>query len=236
MDIPILLYHHILDNFPENEKSFCVTASQFERQMQYMHKKGYKSVSFDEIDKKNKNSFIITFDDGYENIYLNALPILKKYNFTATIFLVSECLGKTNTWDKENKINIHKILTKDQINEMLKAGFSIGSHSKTHSHMLSIKYPDVISEMKESKAQLEKVFNTLIQVFSYPFNEFNKQIKLAAKEAGYKYACAISSTGKSVTEDSYELRRIYIKGTDTMFDFKRKVSNWYLRYRGMVAH
>lgn len=225
---PILLYHHIKENTGEND--FSVSVETFDRQMKYLKEKGYKSIKFEDIDKTNlKKKFIITFDDGYNDIYFNILPVLKKYGFTATVFLVVDCIGKTNMWDNTGD----KILTYSQINELVEQGFSIGSHTLTHPHLTRITIEECIREIKNSKIILEDKFKVEVKTFSYPYNEVNDKIKDIVEKAGYNFACAISTKSKSVLADKFAIRRVYVKTSDTMLDFKRKISRLYLYYRGL---
>jgi len=99
MKIPILLYHSISDDNSE----ISLNVDIFENQIKYLKNNGYKSINFDEIDHKVKKQIIITFDDGYKDIYINALPILKKYNFKATCFFVTNLIGQENNWDIKKK-------------------------------------------------------------------------------------------------------------------------------------
>ena len=105
MKIPILMYHSISDG----ENPLSVSLSKFDKQMRFMSHNGYKTIKLNNLLNLNKGKyFIITFDDGYEDVFKNALPILKKYNFTATCFFVSKHIGKYNIWD-ENKPNFSKL-------------------------------------------------------------------------------------------------------------------------------
>ena len=104
MKIPILLYHSINDD----NSSMSLKINIFENQMKYLRKNGYKTVTFDEINKSAKKQIIITFDDGYKDVFINALPILKKYNFKATCFFVTNLIGQDNNWDIKKKIFFKK--------------------------------------------------------------------------------------------------------------------------------
>lgn len=235
-NIPILLYHKV-KNFTSStrpsakENDFCISVDTFEKQMKYLKEKGYSSIDFYDLTRLNSRSFIITFDDGYEDIYLNAYPILKKYGFTATIFLVADYIGKTNIWDNTGE----KLLTESQINELLQNSFSIGSHTLTHPHLTKENEKECLRQIAYSKIILEDRFNVEIKTFSYPYNEFNDKIKEIVEKAGYGFACAISTKSKSVLEDKFAIRRIYVKANDTMLDFKRKISGVYLFYRGLMG-
>ncbi len=93
--IPILLYHSISnDNF-----FLSVSKNKFLKQLSFLKKRGFETINFDNITNANKKNFIITFDDGYKDNLTNALPILKKFNYKATVFVVSNKLGKYNDWD-----------------------------------------------------------------------------------------------------------------------------------------
>ena len=139
MKIPILMYHSI----GVNSSKLSISLENFDKQMRHMKKKNYNSISFDKInDITSENKyFIITFDDGYENVFYNALPILKKYNFVATCFFVTEYTGSYNVWD-ENKKNFikQKLMNIDQIKDWVNSGMLAGSHTLTHPNLKNIPY------------------------------------------------------------------------------------------------
>ena len=129
MKIPILSYHSVSnENCPLSLK-----INQFENQLKYLKKNGFQSVFIDETNISNNKQFIITFDDGYKDLIINSLPILKKYNFKATCFVVSNLIGKTNSWDEEDE-NITKknLMDRTDICLWIKNGMKVGSHSKNH--------------------------------------------------------------------------------------------------------
>src|SRR3989338_5209539 len=106
--VPILCYHRIcpMEEVGKDSRSLCVTPKQFERQMFLLKALGYQPTTLQELsahlkDQKNikKRSIVLTFDDGYEDNYTYAFPLLKKYSFPATIFLVTDWIGKKNVWD-----------------------------------------------------------------------------------------------------------------------------------------
>ena len=96
------MYHSISDD----ESNLSVSVNNFERQIHYLYTSGFRTVQFNSINEKIKKPLIITFDDGYKDNLINALPILKKYNFTSICFVVSDLIGKSNTWDKNNRMSI----------------------------------------------------------------------------------------------------------------------------------
>tara|TARA_B100001121_G_scaffold196623_1_gene171838 strand:- start:176 stop:556 length:381 start_codon:yes stop_codon:yes gene_type:complete len=111
----------------------------FENQIKYLKNNGYTSINFDEIDQSKKKQIIITFDDGYKDIIVNALPILKKYEFKATCFFVTNLIGQANNWDIKNKNYSKKeIMNINDINHWISSGMHIGSHSHNHLDLTKI--------------------------------------------------------------------------------------------------
>ena len=214
--LPILFYHNIGNN---DYRSFS-TIEEFEYQMSYMHKHQFKGVDCDNLDK-DKANFGITFDDGYEDNLINALPILKKYNFTATCFVVPNLIGKTNSWD----IKQFKLMDKKQIQDWLDAGMNIGSHSLNHTNLTKISNNDVIIEIENSKKILEDMFGVKINNFCYPFGKFNKFTANVVEERGYLRAFT-TNRGLYKTPN-FEIKRVPITKGISKFKFWLKTRTIY---------
>jgi len=179
MKIPILLYHSI-----NNDKSnLSLSLEDFEKQIKFLNKTGFQTVSFDGINKNKKKTIIITFDDGYKDTYQFALPILKKYNFKATCFLVSNLIGKKNFWDSLRDDFISKdLMNTDDINEWIKNGMLIGSHSHNHDDLTKLNKFDLEKDLDFSKKTLEDKFGIEINNFCYPFGRVNKYVYESVKK------------------------------------------------------
>ncbi|MEK6647195.1 MAG: polysaccharide deacetylase family protein [Candidatus Firestonebacteria bacterium] len=238
MNIPILMYHHVKNDPVPFEASFTVSIDNFEQQMQYLNNKKYNIITLEDLisavksnEKILAKTCVITFDDGYENFLDFAYPVLQKYNFVATVFLTSGCIGDISKWDAKY-VNA-KLLSKEQICELSKNGISFGSHSKTHPHFSKLNSDEILREIVESKKEIEGILGKRINTFSYPYNEYNFNIEKLVEKAGFDCACAIRSHNRTVTENVYALRRINVKNSDKLFQFSRKISRWYLWYRGI---
>lgn len=208
--IPILMYHYIgIAPKGEKNKKLWVSVKKFRQQMEYLKKYGYNPITFKELKDEFRphNSVIITFDDGAENNYTNAFPILKEYNFKACIFLVTE----------RYEFSI------EQLKEMQDYGIEFEAHTKTHPNLTQMIDDDRIKEEIEGcKKILEKRLNTPITVFAYPYGAgaYDEKIKQQVKEAGYSFACGIKQ-GKVTLPiiDKYNLQRLLVRGDDLMIDF-----------------
>ena len=184
MRIPILSYHSISnDNCPLSLK-----IDDFEKQLIYLRNNKYESIYFDEINPNKKKQIIITFDDGYKDLFLNSLPLLKKYDFKAICFIVSNLIGKTNKWDESfEKVSKKELMNVSEIKLWIKNGMKIGSHSRNHSKLTVINRDEMIQEVRNSKYDLEKLIETKIDSFCYPYGIYNKNVVDVVKK-NYEYA------------------------------------------------
>ena len=184
MNIPILSYHSISDE----QSSISLSTNIFEKQIIFLKKLSYETVNFDEIDPNKKNQIILTFDDGYKDIFINALPILKKYNFKATCFFVTNLIGKNNNWDnKKENYKIKELMNPDDIKKWYENGMSVQSHSHNHLDLTKLSNMEIINELEYSKKYLKEKFNIKSDVFCYPFGKVNRNVYEITKKI-YKNA------------------------------------------------
>lgn len=199
--IPILMYHQI-GAVPCRGNKFrnqYVPPKMFARQMKYLFKHGYQTVSVrdlinyteQQMSAKDKK-ICITFDDGYESFYTYGFPILRKYNFTAIVFLVANCINKACPWDKDSET----MLKTEQIKEMAEAGIDFGAHSFSHRSLIELDAEKLEKEVKKSKTVLEELLGKQIESFCYPYGAFNEAVKKMVQQH-YKVAF---STKKGVSD------------------------------------
>jgi peptidoglycan/xylan/chitin deacetylase (PgdA/CDA1 family) len=193
-NIPILMYHSI-ELMPKSTtmRSLHVTPRRFKFQMWLLKILGYQGLSMKMLKpyldgEKHGKVVGITFDDGYKNNLLNAAPILKKFGFSATCYIVSNNIGKSNIWDLEKKITQRPLMTKNEIFEWINLGMDIGAHSMTHIDLTSISNSDTLKEVRSCKLDLEEMFQLRISDFCYPYGKFNDSVHSIVKSAGYQSA------------------------------------------------
>ena len=237
MNLPILIYHNIQTEYPVSTR-LAVSLRSFKQQISWLSHKGYESISLKQLgnfiqgwNTLPKKPVIITFDDGYQSVWNHAKPVLDESGFTATVFLVFKAIGKRNIWDLQKSVPIHPCMDKATCQRLLDDGWEIGSHGLNHYALPELAPRELTQELTQSKIALEQLFNCQVTAFCYPHGAWNERIQKYVKRAGYQVACATSSNGASVTDDQWALRRVKVKGSDKLRDFKRKVSNWYLTYR-----
>lgn len=212
-----LLYHHISESV--EDKIHHVTPSQFEAQMAYLFKHKYKIISESELVGfvKRKivlplNSILLTFDDGYDDNYVNALPVLEEFGFKAMIFI------------SPNLVNKQGYLTYEMIKETNKKCFFYGTHTLTHAHLLNSSKDEVEKEIIDSKTILEEKINCKINFFAYPYGTYNQGVSRLVAESGYLGAFSLHRGINTFRTDPFCLKRIVIGGSDNMRGFVYKIT------------
>jgi len=228
--VPILAYHKINNRFEWGINTVPIPA--FERQVKYLSEHNFYSATLDqyvnndfEIDS-NRRPIIITFDDADESVYHHAFPILKAYEFTATIFVISDFVGRANTWDANLGGVYSRHLSWEHIIELLNAGWEIGSHTATHRDLSGISEAEAMKELGSSRELIEQKVSSPIRFISYPFNRFNDKIISFAKQVGYIGGCALSKNNRlNGSPGKFNIPRHGVYSIDTLYWFKKKLSN-----------
>jgi peptidoglycan/xylan/chitin deacetylase (PgdA/CDA1 family) len=233
----ILMYHSVGEDFMK-EKTLNVSVAVFEKQMKFLYDHKYRVIPLMELvrmlEEKKKvpaKTIVLTFDDGYENNYTKAYPILKKYGLPAAIFVISDYLGR----EEDMYGNRIKFMTPEMARAMSDSGLiSIQSHTKRHLFLPNVKDPLVLrDEIAGSKQDLERFLEKPVEVLCYPIGGYTPEIKKMARQAGYKAAVTTFSKRKCLSfKDLYALKRIKItENGANSFVFFIETSGYYLRMR-----
>jgi peptidoglycan/xylan/chitin deacetylase (PgdA/CDA1 family) len=216
--IPVLMYHAI---GYEAGNTARLPKENFKKQMKYLKNNGYVTLTLDEaydFFAKNKpvpeKSVVLTFDDGYVDNYLEALPILKEFGFKATIFVITDAVDKS-----KNYMNV------EQLKKMEASGMDIQSHTSHHKNFKELSYNEQLETLKRSKNFLEKSLNKRIKYFAYPYGEYSKESLKAVKEAGYTMAFATAGRWSDKSDGILTLDRVFISGSANLDVFINRISN-----------
>jgi peptidoglycan/xylan/chitin deacetylase (PgdA/CDA1 family) len=163
---------------------------------------------------------VVTFDDGYENNYLAAYPVLKKYSIPATIFVEVGHLGEPGyfSWQQAKDMNAH--------------GIDIESHTLIGAYLPELPHEQAVHQITESKRVLEGKLGHPVRFFAYPVGGFSEDVKQIVREAGYEAAVTTNRGYARVPRDLYELKRIRIKDSDGDLQLWLKLSGYYNFFRG----
>jgi len=235
----IMMYHMISYQLAKGKKSgLRVTPEMFEKQLKYFKDNGWKFIKMSELkNHENENKVVaITFDDGYLDNYFQALPLLKKYDACATLYLVID--RHHNDWSvkKNPKHNTGVLaneekLSDDNIKEMLDSGvFELGGHTITHPYLPNTPIEDKKYEMIECKNILETTFDTKVSSFAYPFGIYNTEDVEIIENSSFESAVT-TDEGVANSNTPFKLKRIKASGKDNFFAFKLRVKKG---FRGFI--
>ncbi len=210
--VPILLYHRI--DVSEIDSQYYVSPEKFEEQMKLLRDWGYTTITTRLLVKAiaeganlPQHPILITFDDGHLNNYTTAFPIMKKYGFTGIVYIVGGYMGTP------------EYMNVDQIREMAKGGWEVGSHTMRHLDLTSLDPEQQQYEIFESRRFLESEIGVPVLTFSYPFGVTNRTVINMAYSAGYIAAMGLGYTHDQGTSNLFTLQRRDINGTRDLKSF-----------------
>lgn len=226
----ILLYHQIADLPPDrNPQHLAVTPQVFAQQMAYLQRAGYRTLSLADLvlhlrtqRRPRGKTVCITFDDGFQDLYHTAWPILRRYGFTPTVFLVAEQAGSCSDWEGQRNALAAPLLSWPEVHELADAGWTFGSHTLTHRYLPRLDEAEIVHEVTESRLQIADRLGKPVDLFAYPYGASDERVRRIVAASGYLAACGVVQGGWS----GYNLWRAEIRGNDTLLSFKLKLHGW----------
>jgi len=226
-DTPILAYHQITAEVPPANLGFAVSLSQFKGQMRYLHENGYVCLSLTEVlrpsdsgQSHRRKTFALTFEDGYENFFTLAYPILLSHGFTATVFVITDKTFKQNDPKREAD---KRYLTWEEIKFLHKNDFSFGSHTCSHAMLTKLPRDEIQRALVNSKAYLEAGLGQEIVWLAYPHGASNSEIQNMAQETGYRAAFGASRGRNS----QFDIRRQFCLRDESLLSFAFRLSRFF---------
>ncbi len=221
----ILAYHRINPWYKDDP--LTVNPENFEKQISYLLKRGFKQVEND-YEKIEKN-LIITFDDGFYDNIIFGLPLFKKLKIKPIIFVIVGYVSTDKVWDRYKDYEKDRFMKWEEIKEIINQDIEIGSHTLSHPHLTQITLEKAKEEIFSSKKVLEDKIGKEVKFFCYPYGEFNENIIEFVKIAGYRYAFVTPKKNIKIKNSKYTLRRVGIYGHNSFFTFKLKIWREYIK-------
>ncbi len=218
----IVGYHSVFseknkDKLKVHEYSkISISDNLFEQQIKFLVENGHNFLHFSDLGedkiKKIKKPTIIYFDDGFKDNILNALPILKKYNISATIFVAPKYVDSGSV----------EYMNWEDIRQLKKEGIEIGSHTYSHLVLTDVDMDVLEKELSSSKSKIEKEVEYAVEVFSYPKGRVNDIVTKAVEKAGYKYAITTKygvNSFQYIYKNPYLLKKVAPRVYESFSDF-----------------
>ena len=202
--IPVLLYHHI-NNQETGSRQLTVSTVEFERHLRLLRTHGFQSITLAQFGSFMRGEqvllpdkpILITFDDGHADNFDQAFPVLKKFGFSATIFMVGI------NFDRVNRLSTSQIL------EMITQNISVGAHSMTHPNLAKSSEAELRYEVAGSKKKAERALRMDVSYFAYPGGFYNSATIEAVENAGFLGAFSVlPGLNRPERENIFLLRRI----------------------------
>ena len=185
--------------------------------------------------KKGERLVIVTFDDGYADNYTVAFPILKRYGFVATVFLVSDYVNTDHVycWDlpaaeAQGDLNPYRLLSWGQIHEMAAYGIEFGSHTCTHPQLTQLTTQECWTEIVRSRVDLQARLGREVVSFCYPRGDLNAEVVQMVRQAGYRSA-VVTLPRPVVALSRYTHGRVGIYRSTSPLLFRLKTMPWVTR-------
>jgi peptidoglycan/xylan/chitin deacetylase (PgdA/CDA1 family)/GT2 family glycosyltransferase len=223
-----LVLHSLAEPKSREERSYYLAPGRFRRYMRWLRATGYKTASLDQwiAGDTRADHVLLTFDDGYHDLFDELFPLVIEFQYTPLVFLVADRVGGWNMWDQANGLRARRLLAVDQIREMQKYGVSFGSHTLTHPWLPDVSDAQLRREVSDSKGRLEDMLGVEVTSFAYPFGGVDRRVRAAVADAGYKLAFT-TVPGLNLWNDPLCLNRAEVSDRDTISDFTMKVRTGY---------
>ncbi len=208
--VAILTYHSL----DESGSVLSTEPDLFAEQMRILHESGVKVIPLSAVRDvlggglDSQRCLAITFDDGFMNLYHNGFPVLLRYGFPATVFLVTDYCGKENDWPSQPRaVKRWPLLGWREIDEMAAAGITFGAHTRTHPDLRTLAPKQVKEEILPSKKSLEDALGRSVDLFAYPYGVYNERVRKISQEL-FSLCCSTKLDFVKRESDLFSLERL----------------------------
>jgi peptidoglycan/xylan/chitin deacetylase (PgdA/CDA1 family) len=238
-DIKVLMYHRVTDDpcIAPLAMDWCVRTSAFRKQLELLDRLGFTSITFNDYRlhlagelNLPKKPVILSFDDGYEDTFEIAFPLMEEFGMKGVVFVLGDRTISHNMWDLPDGLAKIRLMSDKQILEMHTAGHEIGSHSMSHARLTQLPRSSAWDEISRSRMLLEMLLNAPIKTFAYPYGLVNQTLKNMVADAGYSLACSTYTGPGKFGVDPFELRRMTVTGSVNSIGFSFRMLTPYTRY------
>ena len=201
--VPILMYHSISTSATPAFRRFTLHPVLFAAHMDYLAQQGYRTLTMSELTDLRRSaggdaevspmSLVLTFDDGFTDFYTEALPVLRRHGFAATLYVITGYVGATSRWLEPEGEADRPILTWRQLREIAESGVECAAHSDTHPQLDDVPRQRARHELSRPKRVLEDRLQREVRSFAYPFGYYSRPVREMVEETGYSSAYKVRS-------------------------------------------
>jgi peptidoglycan/xylan/chitin deacetylase (PgdA/CDA1 family) len=226
--LKILMYHAVGEP-GERATRFVVPLTEFEKQMAWLARGRFAVVRLQAAvsamlagNALPRRAIAITFDDGTRDNRTLALPVLQRYGFPATAFIVTHAMGSSVRWTDYAGLAGRPVMTWSDALE-LEPLISLEPHTRTHPSLPSLDDEALTKELRGSRDDVEQRVGRSPVVFAYPYGHYDARVAAAVADAGFLAACTVQPGVNSKSTPPYELRRYEVRGDESLTRFARTI-------------
>jgi peptidoglycan/xylan/chitin deacetylase (PgdA/CDA1 family) len=227
--VPILMYHAVAENPSAATRRLSVTPRSLDEQIAFLVDRGFTGMTFSDLADAfetgkalPKRPVVLTFDDGYADFARAAWPILRRYDFPATVFVTTGWISDAGP--RAAGTPLDRMLSWAQVRELGAAGIEVGAHSHSHPELDQIADVTLREELCVGLALIEDCIGAPVRALAYPFGYSSPRVRLAARAAGYRCAAAVRNVRATPSDDIFMLPRLTIRRSTTHIVFTSAVN------------
>lgn len=234
--VPILLYHSL----DESGSLISTHPENFQWQMHYLHQRGWRTLRLDELLDAHRagalprKRFVVTFDDGFQNVLAVGRAILGQYNFTAAVYLATDFVGGSNAFATIAMPRL-PMLSWQEARMLREAGWDIGSHGCTHRNLTELSESEVRRELHSSYQAIAENLGAPVRHFCYPRGRHTPGIARAVEEAGYRSAVSLKRGLVHPSSNPWMLERLPVNDRVMPWHFQALLTESYSWFAGVRA-
>lgn len=230
--LPILMYHNVCQSESESNK-LTISVQNLEKQFQYLMDHNYKTFHFSALEKMQnipEKSIVLTFDDVTENQLIYVVPLLEKFNLKASFFIPFHYVGKTDLWNDNTEDAGQKIMNVEQLKQLPNSLIELGYHSYEHKKYRLLTASEIENDFLKCEKFIKNNDLKVYRALAYPYGNYPKEkdqkanFKMILSQNKMKFGLKIGNRPNTFPfSDNYEIKRIDIKGQDSLLVFRLKI-------------
>lgn len=228
--LPILMYHRVAPDGPAPLDRFRVTPEQFAEHLALLRRNGFESVSLDEWGETLRSGrplpgrrVVLSFDDGYRDFREHAVPALREFGYSATVFVIPDLVGRASIWDADLG-EPAPLMDWDELRDIRTAGIDIGSHTLDHRHLTALTPDAVLARERRARATIaERLDAPAPTVVAYPYGDVDHPQRLTMWQAGYRVGVTTRYGVSDHFEHPMDLSRLEVRIDHTVADVAQLV-------------
>ena len=220
---PILCYHQIAPAPARGARfrGLYVSPGAFARQMALLRLLGYQGLSMAALTpylrgEREGRVVGLSFDDGFLNNLEHALPVLRRHGFSSTCYVVSQRLGQSNEWDRDQGVPASPLMSAEQLRAWSAGGQEVGAHSRHHVHLDQLDADEAEREIAGSRSELEQLLQQPVRAFCYPYGDYRPEQVAVVRAAGFESATTTQRGRARPGDDLLQLARVPVLRTTSL--------------------